>query len=236
MKTWFFKKWGKNSVYLGIRKAYSIPTLPPKVETLYNHIFFRIFRVIGGTCFLLIVTKFYLNLPEILQLFCTIIGSIQITQVIIIFLIKFCYGIYTLIYKKEIFEVRNSPLNRYATLLGKVIYCAKVGCTVSGAGASIIAGGVAYDTLLEQSGRNKIFLPFMAQTYNSFFGEGPNNKLNINTLIDRNKITETETPIKQESVTEMVDKYRKLTPAEKLDFMTELNSSYDAEVKSRSSK
>jgi hypothetical protein len=34
----------------------------------------------------------------------------------------------------------------------------------------------------------------------------------------------------------MEDKYRKLTPAEKLDFMTELNSSYDAEVKSRSSK
>lgn len=110
-KTWFLNKWGKNSIYLGIMKAYSIPTVPLSVENYYNNVFVRIFRVIGGISVIMVLTKFYLNLPEYLHLFCTIIASIQVTLVMIIFIIKFFYGIYTLIYKKEIFEVRNSPLN-----------------------------------------------------------------------------------------------------------------------------
>ena len=66
LKTWFLNKWNKrekNSIYLGIMKGYSIPTLPVSVEKFYNHIFVRIFRVIGGISFLLLVTKLYLKLP-----------------------------------------------------------------------------------------------------------------------------------------------------------------------------
>jgi hypothetical protein len=90
----------------------------------------------------------------------------------LIFIIKIFYGIYTLIYKKEIFEVRNSPLNRYATILGQVLYCVNFGCAATGIGATFIAGGVAYDTLLVESVRERKFLTFMAQAYNGVFGEG----------------------------------------------------------------
>jgi predicted small integral membrane protein len=64
-------------------KGYSISTLPISVEIFYNNISVRIFRVIGGISFLMVVSKTYLNLPENLHLFCTIIAAIQITQIII---------------------------------------------------------------------------------------------------------------------------------------------------------
>jgi hypothetical protein len=105
--TWFQLKWGKNPFYLGFIRAYSIPTLPAKIELIYSHIFVRIIRFIGGLSCLLVLTKTHLILPAFLHLFLSILASIQITQIIIILIIKFCYGIYTLIYKKEKFEIRN---------------------------------------------------------------------------------------------------------------------------------
>lgn len=111
-RTWFIKNWGKNAVYLGFMKAYSIPTLPDSVEIYYNNIFVRIFRFIGGLSFLLIVTNFYLQLPNFLHLLCAIVASIHVTQVTIILIIKTFYGFQTLFCKREKFEVRNSPLNK----------------------------------------------------------------------------------------------------------------------------
>lgn len=69
-------------------KAYSIPTLPVKIENYYNNVFVIIFRAIGGISVIMVLTKFYLNLPEYLHLFFTIIVSIQVTLVMIIFIIK----------------------------------------------------------------------------------------------------------------------------------------------------
>ena len=86
-------------------------------------------------------------------------------------------------------------------MISQALYCIKIGCTVTGAGASFIAGGAAYDSVLEQSGRNPVFLPFMAKTYNSVFGEGPNKK--INTYIEKNVSSDTASTHNQESVTEV---------------------------------
>jgi hypothetical protein len=156
-------------------------------------------------------------------------------QITIIFIIKFFYGIYLLIYKKEIFEVRNSPLNRYASIVSKVLYCVKFGCTVSGAGAGFIGGGIAYDSLLEQSGRQKAFLPFMARAFNGVFGEGPIN--NVSALIERKpEFTEEESSINKKSTAEALKVYYKLTPEEKVEFTRELNAAYELEVQARSRK
>ena len=50
-------------------KAYSIPTLPVKIENYYNNVFVIIFRAIGGISVIMVLTKFYLNLPEYLHFF-----------------------------------------------------------------------------------------------------------------------------------------------------------------------
>lgn len=68
------------------------------------------------------LSKLYLTLPTSLHSITIIIGSIQIIQILIIFIIKIIYGIYTLTYKYKDFEVRNSPLNKYATYIAKALY------------------------------------------------------------------------------------------------------------------
>jgi len=211
---------GKNSIYLGFIRAYSIPTLPAKVELIYSHIFVRILRFIGGLSCVLVVSKTHLMLPAFLHLFLSIPASIQITQIIVILIIKFFYGLYTIIYKKEKFEIRISPLNRYASFISQALYCIKVGCTVTGAVAAFIPGGVAYDSVLAESGRNPVFVPFMAKTYNTVFGEGPNNK--INTYIEKAVSSDTSNNKNQEGVTELIKKDNQMSPKEKADFIDEI--------------
>jgi len=53
----------------------------------------------------------------------------------------------------------------------------KVVCTVTGAWASFLAEGAAYDFVLAESGRDPVFVQFKAKTYNSVFGEGTNKKI-----------------------------------------------------------
>nr|CAI9430470.1 hypothetical protein FP1181M_0430 [Fomitopsis pinicola] len=96
-------KLNTNSFYLGIKKGYNISILPEKIDTLYNLIYVRILRVIGGISYLLVLTSKYLMFPLYLQKVILILGLIQSLQMLIIFIIKIIYGIYTLIYKSKEF-------------------------------------------------------------------------------------------------------------------------------------
>lgn len=129
----------KNSFYLGFMRAYNVPMLPKKIEVIYSNIYVRVLRFIGGVCLLLVLTNKHLLLPIYLHKFIIVVGAIQSIQILLIFIIKIIYGLYTLIYKSKDFEIRNSPLNQYATHLAKILYCAKVGCIVSGGAAGTIA-------------------------------------------------------------------------------------------------
>jgi hypothetical protein len=91
----------------------------------------------------------------------------------VIIIIKVIYSVYTLIYNKEIFEVRNSPLNLFTTHLTQILYCLKIGCTVTGGGALFIAGGAAYDQVLSAANRPQVFIPMMGNVYKYAFGEVP---------------------------------------------------------------
>lgn len=51
--TKIFSSANKNSIFLGIKKGFSVPLLPTKIYAIYNHIYFRILRFIGGLCLLL---------------------------------------------------------------------------------------------------------------------------------------------------------------------------------------
>jgi len=217
---WLQLKLAKNFIYLGFIRAYSIPTLPPKLELFYTHIFVKILRIIGGFSCVLVITKTHLMLPSFLHLFLAIVASFQMTQIMIILTIKFFYGLYTLIYKKEKFEIRNSPLNRYASLMSKALYCMKLGCSGTAGGAGFIAGGAAYDSILEASGRDPVFVPFMGKAFNTVFGEGPNNKVTSNIKNTISSVTPNTQD--QESVTEVLKKYHQMSPKERDEFMDEI--------------
>jgi len=68
------------------------------------------------------------------------LGCLQSIQIMVIFVIKFIYGIYTLMYKTKEFEVRNSPLDHLAAHVAKWIFCAKIGCVMTAGTATFIAG------------------------------------------------------------------------------------------------
>ena len=89
------KKLNTNSLYLGFKKGYNLSILPEKIEKIYSLIFVRILRVIGGISFLLVLTSKYLMFPLYLQKVILILGIIQSLQMLIIFIIKIIYGIYT---------------------------------------------------------------------------------------------------------------------------------------------
>ena len=178
----FFNKYvlskiDKNSFYLGFMKAYNVPILPKKIENIYSNIYVRVLRFIGGVCLLLILTNKHLLLPVYLHKLIIVVGAIQSIQILIIFIIKIIYGLYTLMYKSKDFEVRNSPLNHYATHLARILYCAKWGCAITGSAAGTIAAGASFDLVLEAAGREKIFIPMVGSMYKSVFGELPKNQV-----------------------------------------------------------
>ena len=145
-------------IILGIKHAWYIPSLPQKVSEFYSHIFTRIFRFVGGVAILITVTKGYdyIQLNNYFnEIFCDIIiistylyASIFITFTVVINLIKIIYTIYLLKNKPETFEVRNSPLNMFASpaKLANVLTCIKIGCIATGSTAAVVAGGVAFLT------------------------------------------------------------------------------------------
>jgi len=98
----------KNSFVLGLKKGLSIPTLPPKINQLYYNPLMRIFRVIGGICILLVLTNQFLIFSyKIIRFTILFIASIHAIFIVIIFIIKIVYSIYTLIVKSKEFEIRK---------------------------------------------------------------------------------------------------------------------------------
>jgi hypothetical protein len=172
------------NIILGIKHAYNIPSLPPKISYFYNHIFIRIFRFIGGITVLITITKGfdhiqlhnYLNefLCNIIILTTYLFASIFIFFILCINLIRIFYTIYLIFKKPEIFEIRNSPLNIFATQIAKILSCMKIGCIATGSTAAVVAGGATFDTLIEKSGRSPIFIPMMAEGINLILGKPTN--------------------------------------------------------------
>ncbi len=157
-----------NSLKKGFIKGWNIQPLPLKLYNVYNHIFFRIFRVLGGISAVLVLSKNYLLLPFIFQYLVLALGLFQFIQMTIFFVLKSFYLIKKLIYNPEEFEVRNSPLDKYATLFAKLLSCWKSACTVGGSGTSFIGTGVLIDSVLDSAGQEKLFEPYFKKAINVF--------------------------------------------------------------------
>lgn len=140
-----------NDIYLGIKKGYNIPILPPKLYTIHNSLLCRAFRVIGGISILLCIS-----------------GNKIFTEIYYIYLIlpiAFIYSLYNIymfyqsvkyvfkLWKDGKLDVRNSPINHLSTYISKSILCFKVGCTGIGMVGTTMGVGFGVDTFLEYSNR-----------------------------------------------------------------------------------
>lgn len=220
------------NILLGIKHAYNIPTLPKKINIFYEHIFTRIFRFLGGASVLITLIKVveYINLQnyfneivsDIITFSITLLASVFIVFHIVINIIKIIYGIYLLKNKPEIFEIRNSPLNLFATQLAKVLYCVKVGCVATGSTAAVVAGGITFDTLIEKTGRSPIFVPLMVEGINLILGEST--ALNI-TLPEVSENIDT-TDFNPDSISDALNSYKNLSLTEKETFCKEVSKEF----------
>ena len=105
-------KYNIKNICLGLKKAWNFPKLPLKLLNYYNSFFIRVLRVIGAICLILMVSKITIHFPLIIKFSVDIIGLLHLIHIIIIIIIKIIYVFYVLIYKPELLDVYNSPLNQ----------------------------------------------------------------------------------------------------------------------------
>lgn len=206
-----------NSILLGIQKGYNIPSLPNSITLFYNNILIRIFRFIGGISVLTVLFKKHLIFPEYLQNILLIIALLQISLFFIITLIRIVYGLNKLINHPNEFEVRNSPLNLLATHIGKLVYCAKVGCAVTGGSVALLTAGQTLDGVLVEAGKEPVFNPLFAKAYNKLIGASQTS-LPLPTA-DSNAPMDEET---KKIFVSGIKTYMNMTAQEKADFINSL--------------
>jgi len=170
----------------GLKKGIYLELLPDNVLIFHNSVIVRIFRVIGGISFILWISKLYLksNISLVLILPFVFIHLIYIT---IISFIKIKYLIY--LWKNGKLEVRNSPVDKFATFGFRLAACAKGVCVYGAGTGTTIALGLGIDELLAHSGRPAIFKPIFGGTLDRFLTkvgvENPNREIvNIKNEID----------------------------------------------------
>lgn len=101
--TWF------NDIKLAVKQLNIIPSLPIVVDYYYNHLLTRILRVIGGLATLAVLLQKHLLFPYPIDIMIVIIAFLQFTQMFIIYITKFLYGIYYISKNPECTKVRSYP-------------------------------------------------------------------------------------------------------------------------------
>jgi hypothetical protein len=66
-------------------------------------------------------------------------------------------------------DVRNSPLDRIASLTARLLFCAKGLCVAGAAGGSITGAGLALDSALINTGNEPIFSPYFVGMLKKFY-------------------------------------------------------------------
>lgn len=183
-KTWYER------IFVGLKHGWNTPMLPSKLIAFNNHPLVRIFRVIGGLSVLTVLLKQHLLLWSPLSYLVLFIAFIHILYFGIINITKVLYGLHRL-WKGEL-NIRNSPLDRFASLTGNLLYCWKIGCTVASSGVSLAGASVVADTILEAGGQDKIFTPLLGKGVKLWIKDKPADSLYTEINNDIKKIKDTK--------------------------------------------
>lgn len=180
-----FNSFKNTSFYKGVKKGYSIELLPNSIKNYYYNTFNKIFRITGGLFTILVISNLHLYLNFFfIDYIIMFISLLFLLQVFIINVIRIIYGIYLFIYKKEVFEVKNSPVNVLATKWSMVTVCLKYGiCAPLATLGTITTLGVVGDSVHQAAGGRPVFVPWVAkhwrEVYKDLYGEYPSTQVII---------------------------------------------------------
>ena len=159
-----------NRIVVGFKHAWNIPSLPYNVLYFHNHIFTRIFRVIGGVSIVAFLSgslahvKSYLFSNDILWPLYYLVLFLALLHFIYIIFIKIIKIVHMIkVWRGGKLDVRNSPLDKLATSASKLLHCWKFGCEVGSAGLGMVGSGFLIDQVLEAGGQKKVFTPLIAK-------------------------------------------------------------------------
>jgi len=150
-------------IIIGLKHGWNIPS---KVLKFHNHIFTRIFRVIGGIFIVAFLSRTYINLLIPLQYLVLLMSLLHFSYILMIKIIKIIYGIK--LWKSAKLDVRNSPFDRLASSAAKALQCWKCGFELGSAGLFLVGSSFWIDQILEAGGQKKIFTPLIGNTVKLF--------------------------------------------------------------------
>ena len=154
-----FQSFSQTDFGKGFKKAYNIPMLPPKIKEFTMHPSIRIIRFLGGLSILFLLGKSHIDYPYYFTFFFMFFAFI--------FWIYHCYLFFhrtkhfIAVLKSDKLEVRNSPLNRFAYLSAKAIWCLKFGCDTAqpvGVSLGLMLGA---DEILKAANVEPVFIPML---------------------------------------------------------------------------
>jgi hypothetical protein len=148
------KKTKLQRFFHGVRLGIKLSLLPKSIERFHLHPLTRIFRVLGGISFILIIGKFIAR-GSLLFYFIFPLAVLQLIYIMFISTTKFCYFIY--LWKNNKLEVRNSPLDKIATIGLNLVACVKGTCQYGIYGGAALGLGLSIDELLLNFGREPVF-------------------------------------------------------------------------------
>ena len=155
-------------IFTGLKLGWNTPTLPEKVIKFQGHPLIRVFRVLGGVSTVLILTKKSLLFPGFfLYIFLLLTLAFFIYHTVISYY-RIIHIYKTL--KSDKLNVRNSPLDKLGSIAAKTLWCIKGSCDQLphlGLGLSL---GAVTDQILENSGRDAVFMPFLGGMLNKVIG------------------------------------------------------------------
>lgn len=154
---------------IGIKKGLLTPTLSPEMVKFQKKPIIRIIRVIGGLSFICLLGQSHSNLelPSILLYLLFFFASMFFIYHIYITIYRYKHIKYLL--KSEELDIRNSPLDKYGSMLARVLFCAKGVCdsaTPVGLGLGLMLGA---DQVLKDGGREAFFGPLLGSGLNKVF-------------------------------------------------------------------
>jgi|SRR5271154_2857996 len=147
-------------LFTGFKKGYQTPTLPNHILQIQSYLIIRMLRFIGGLSFLLLVGKSHLNYPIYVlysALFFTSIFTIY-HFIISYYRIKHIYNIL----KSNELDIKNSPIDRLATLGARALLCFKGVCDTTAQPVGLTLGlMLGVDEIFKAGELEPIFAPLL---------------------------------------------------------------------------
>lgn len=119
----------------------------------------RIFRVIGGICLLLTLSKKVFQFNEYIIYLVVFINLIFLIYQFVLLVYRII-NIYRIL-KSDHLDIKNSPLDKFATIFTKGLLCIKGVCEGGIFSGTILGTGIAFDWALESANKEKVFAPLI---------------------------------------------------------------------------